>query len=131
MTRAHLALAVLEGVAFGFADGLQALRDAGGEPREITVIGGGSRNALWMRILASALGETLLVRERAELGPAFGAARLVRIAMTREPVERVCVAPPVVRRIEPDGALGERYRVQLARYGDLYTRLRTAFAPTA
>jgi xylulokinase len=130
-TRAHLALAVLEGVAFGFADGLQALRDAGGEPREITVIGGGSRTPLWTRILAAALGETLLVRERAELGPAFGAARLARIALTGEPVERVCVAPPVVRRVEPDPGLHEQYRARVVRYRDLYARLRTAFTTPA
>ncbi|MGD0674518.1 MAG: xylulokinase [Polyangiaceae bacterium] len=130
-TRAHLALAALEGVAFGFADGLRALRDAGGEPREITVIGGGSRTGLWVRILASALGEALLVRERAELGPAFGAARLGRIATTGEQVERVCVAPPVVRRVEPDERLKEAYRLRMDRYRDLYARLRTAFAPPA
>jgi len=78
--------------------------------------------------LAAALGETLLVRERAELGPAFGAARLARIALTGEPVERVAVAPPVVRRVEPDPALYEPYRERVVRYRDLYARLRTAFA---
>ena len=35
-TQAEMARAVLEGVAFAYADGVQALRDAGGEPREIT-----------------------------------------------------------------------------------------------
>ncbi len=128
-TRAELARAVLEGVAFAFADGMQALREAGGAPQEITVIGGGSRSPLWTRIIASALGETLLVRERAELGPAFGAARLARIAVTGEAVASVCVAPAVVRRIEPDRALAEKYRAPLARYRDLYIRLRGAFAP--
>jgi xylulokinase len=126
-TRADLARAVLEGVAFAFADGLRALRDAGGDAREITVIGGGSRSALWTRILASALGETLLVRERAELGPAFGAARLARLSATGEPVEAVCQAPPVARRIDPDDSLREHYRGRVERYRDLYSRLKTAF----
>jgi xylulokinase len=130
-TQGELARAVLEGVAFAFADGLDALREAGGTPREITVIGGGSRSALWTRIVASALGETLLVRERAELGPAFGAARLARLAVTGEAVGDVCQAPPVVRRIEPDRALEEHYRRELVAYRDVYARLRTAFAPTS
>jgi xylulokinase len=125
--RVALARAVMEGVAFAFADGLASLREAGGAPREITVIGGGSRSALWTRILASALGETLLVRERAELGPAFGAARLARIARTGAPVSDVCTAPPVVRRIEPDVALRSAYGETLPRFRDLYARLRTAF----
>jgi xylulokinase len=126
--RRTLARAVMEGVAFGFVDGLAALRAAGGAPRDITVIGGGSRSALWTRILASALGETLLVRERAELGPAFGAARLSRIARTGAPVSEVCTAPRVVHRIEPDAALSDVYAGAIDRYRDLYTHLRDDFA---
>lgn len=130
-TRPELVRAVLEGVAFAFADGLQALRDAGGAAREITVIGGGSRSPLWARIIASALGETLLVRERAELGPAFGAARLSRLALTGESVEDVCRAPSVVRRIDPDEVLAQLYVGAIDRFRDLYVRLRGAFACSA
>jgi xylulokinase len=130
-TRAQLARAVLEGVAFAFADGLRALRDAGGVPLDITVIGGGSRSALWTRIVASALGEPLNVRERAELGPAFGAARLGRLAVTGEPVDGVCRPLPIQRRVEPVAALREAYRKRLEMYRDLYFRLRTAFAADA
>jgi xylulokinase len=126
-SQAEMARAVLEGVAFAFADGMRALREAGGTPREITVIGGGSKSPLWARIVASALGETLLVRERAELGPAFGAARLARLAVTGEAVRDVCHAPPVVRQIDPDDALRERYAKDYPVYCDLYARLRTAF----
>jgi xylulokinase len=130
-TRADLGRAVLEGVAFAFGDGVRALREAGGDPREITVIGGGSRSPLWARILASVLGETLLVRERAEQGPAFGAARLARIAVTGEPIERVCSAPPITSRVDPDDALREHYRRRIEVYRDLYQRLRTGFATAA
>jgi xylulokinase len=126
-TRAHLARAVLEGVGYAFADGMLSLREAGGEPRAITVIGGGSRSALWTRILASTLGEPLLVRERAELGPAFGAARLARLAVTGESVESVCVAPPVRSRVEPDAGLKSQYDQRIAVFRDLYARLRTSF----
>jgi xylulokinase len=126
-TRADLARAVMEGVAFAFADGLQALREAGGAPSEITIIGGGSRSLLWTRILASTLGETMLVRERSDLGPAFGAARLARMAVTGESVEAVCPAPAVTSRVEPDESLRDQYRGRIERYRDLYQRLRTAF----
>lgn len=129
--RADMTRAVLEGVAFGFADGLHALRQAGGTPKEITVIGGGSRSPLWTRILASALGETMLVRERGELGPAFGAARLARVAVTGEPIQSVCIAPPIAIRVEPDDSLREQYRPRIALYRDLYKRLRTAFDGSA
>jgi xylulokinase len=127
-SRAELARAVLEGVAFGFADGLRALREAGGVPLEITVIGGGARSGLWTRIVATALGEPLIVRERAELGPAFGAARLGRLAVTGESVDQVCQAPPTLRRIEPVDSLRGAYQKRLEDYRDLYRRLRTAFS---
>jgi xylulokinase len=127
-TRAHLARAVLEGVAYAFADGMHSLREAGAEPRAVTVIGGGSRSELWTRILASMLGEPLLVRERAELGPAFGAARLARMAVTGESVQNVCVAPPVRSRVEPDADLTSHYAERIAVFRDLYARLRTGFA---
>jgi xylulokinase len=123
-----MARAVLEGVAFSFVDGVRVLREAGGAPREITVICGGSRSALWTRILASALGERLLVRERAELGPAFGAARLARMAVTGEPAQAVCTAPPVRSVVDPDDALRDHYGRRIDLYRDLYSRLRPAFA---
>ena len=43
-TRAELTLAVLEGVAFSFADGFKALKAAGSSVDEITLIGGGAQN---------------------------------------------------------------------------------------
>ncbi|MDP9034928.1 MAG: xylulokinase [Myxococcota bacterium] len=127
-SRADLTRAVLEGVAFGFSEGLAALREAGGVPREITVIGGGSRSALWIRILASALGETLLLRDHAEVGPAFGAARLARLAVTGEPPEVACVAPRVILQVEPDHALREHYGRRIAQYRGLYPLLRPLYA---
>jgi len=52
-TRAGLTRAVLEGVAFALADGLDAL-EARGEPiPALTAIGGGARSAAWLRILAA------------------------------------------------------------------------------
>jgi xylulokinase len=127
-TRADLARAVLEGVAFAFGDGVEVLREAGGTPKEITVIGGGSRSVLWTRIVASVLGERLLVREHAEQGPAFGAARLARLAVTGETVAHVCQAPPVSSHVDPDDSLREHYQRAIELYRDLYRRLRTAFA---
>ncbi|MBK3778607.1 xylulokinase, partial [Azospirillum brasilense] len=78
--RGALARAVLEGVAFAFADGLDALEEAGGRIDRFLVIGGGARSALWGRILASALGRPLDYPAGGEGGPAFRAARLARLA---------------------------------------------------
>ena len=44
-TRADLGRAVLEGVAFAFADGQQALYNAGTKIGEVCAIGGGARSS--------------------------------------------------------------------------------------
>ena len=125
-TRADLGRAVLAGVAFAFADGRDALVGAGADLREITVIGGGARSRLWGRILAAALRQTLVYRSGAELGPAFGAARLARVSVTGEDPVAVCAAPPIAAIIEPDPDLGDLYASRRERFRRLYRSLREA-----
>ncbi len=127
-TRADLGRAVLEGVAFAFADGQRALQDAGTEIDRVVVIGGGARSPLWGRILASVLDVPLRYAAAGEVGPAFGAARLARLAATGEDPGAVCGEPPIERQIEPEPALRERYRERLDVYRRLYRQLRDVFA---
>jgi len=126
--RAALARAVLEGVAFAFADAQDALVDAGVAIGPMSVIGGGARSALWGRILAAVLDRPLLYRAGGDVGPAHGAARLARLAATGERAEDVCLAPPIERLIYPDPALRDHYAAPLARWRALYTDLRASFA---
>lgn len=122
-TRAALTRAVLEGVAFAFADGLAALEEAGASVERLLVIGGGARSALWGRILASVLDKPLDYPVGAEIGPAFGAARLARLAVTGEDPEAVCRPPDIRRSVDPDPALAAglagRRRLFRRLYGDL------------
>jgi xylulokinase len=129
--RADLGRAVLEGVAFALADGQAALREAGARIDRVSVIGGGARNAFWGRILASVLDRSLCYAADAEVGPAFGAARLARLAVTGEEPGRVCVAPRVERMIEPAPALRERLAARIEAYRRLYAALRERFAGDA
>jgi len=127
-TRASLGRAVLEGVAFAFRDGQSALVDAGTTIDAYDVIGGGARSVLWVRILAAVLDRPLVLRAERTVGPAFGAARLARMACTGEPASTVCTAPPVDGRIEPDAELRDRYAERYAAYRALYPALRPFFA---
>ena len=126
-SRADLGRAVLEGVAFAFADGQDALLAAGTEIAHITVIGGGARSRFWGRILASALERPLHYAAGAELGPAFGATRLARLAATGEDPAVVCEAPPSADVVDPDPQLAERYRERRRTFGALYGALRPHF----
>ncbi|HLV36967.1 MAG TPA: xylulokinase, partial [Spirillospora sp.] len=75
-TRAHLARAVLEGVAFGLKDGFNLIAEAGLPSHiEVRVSGGGARSTLWKQILADVLGATLVSTNSTE-GAAYGAALL-------------------------------------------------------
>ena len=122
--RGDLGWAVLEGVAFAFADGHDALVEAGTEIDTLSVIGGGARSVLWGRILAAALRRPLTWHAGSEVGPALGAARLARLAATGERPEEVCTPPPVARVAEPEGELAERLAARLERWRALYRVLR-------
>jgi xylulokinase len=120
-----LTLAVLEGVAYSCCDGLDALRAAGSEPRELDLIGGGARSRLWRQLLADALELPLIYRTGGEVGPALGAARLAMIGVAGGDVEtairRVCVQPPKQENHSPRPARAAYHRAQLERYRQLYT----------
>ena len=126
-TAAALGRAVLEGVAYAFADARDVLFGRDEAPDEIAVIGGGSRSGLWGRILASALDQELTYRAAADVGPALGAARLARLAVTGEAPAEVATAPPATDVVAPDRRLRERYGEGLPRYRALYAALREEF----
>jgi xylulokinase len=126
-TRADLGRAVLEGVAFALADGQDALVASGTRIARVSVIGGGARSRFWGRILASALGRPLQYHRGGEYGPAFGAARLARLAVTGEAPEAVCTAPAVEATVEPDAELRDRYVERRVVFRELYGRLRQSF----
>ncbi|MCB9958513.1 MAG: xylulokinase [Rhodospirillaceae bacterium] len=125
--RAALALSVLEGVTFAFVDGMEALTDAGTVIETVSVIGGGARSAFWGRMLASVLGLHLDYHDGGEVGPAYGAARLARMAATGEAPDVVATRPKVARTIHPDPAVAERLAPRLARFRSLYPVLSPVF----
>jgi len=91
-------------------------------------VGGGARSELWVRILAAVLNAPLALRAGADVGPALGAARLARLAVSGESAEDVCTPPPLARVVAPDPLLRDQYRAPLERFRALYHRLRAAFA---
>lgn len=119
-----LTLAVLEGVAYSCCDGLDALRAAGSEPRELALIGGGARSRFWRQLLADALNLPLVYRTGGEVGPALGAARLALIGTTGGEVEavirQVCTQPPKQEEHPPRADRSAYHQAQLERYRQLY-----------
>ncbi len=124
---AAIGQAVLEGVAFAFADGLDVLIEAGATIDKISVIGGGARSMWWGGVLAAALKRPLIYRDGSEVGPAFGAARLARIAKTGERAEDVCRPPPVRVVIEPNARDIEQLAPKRQCFSKIYQDLKPRF----
>jgi len=122
-TPERLAQAVLEGVAFALADGLDALRDAGTRVDRLAVIGGGARSRYWGETLAAALDVELVYLKGGEVGPALGAARLAQLAVDGGSPADICVAPPVAHSIAPDARIAERLAPKLAAFRTAYPRI--------
>jgi len=121
-TRDDLAYAVIEGVAFAFADGLAALRESGTEPAQLQALGGGARSDAWLQLLADALALPVERAAGAEVGPALGAARLAQLALGR-PAADTLAAPLPDRRFEPRADA-------VAALAPRLDRFRRAYAPT-
>ncbi len=124
---ADVAQAVLEGVAFAFRDGMDALLASGTTIDSISVIGGGARSAYWGGILSSVMRRPLTYRDAGTVGPAYGAARLARMGVERAAVEDVCTPPPILHVAEPDHRLSDLYSRRIGKFRSLYRHLKDTF----
>ncbi|MES4791906.1 MAG: xylulose kinase [Chloroflexota bacterium] len=132
----HLALAVLEGVAFSARQLLEACEEAAGGPAtDIRLSGGGARSADWNRIKASAHGRPLNLLAVLESG-VLGAALMGAVAADLEAnleeaaLRRVALAG----QIEPELAESARLEHLYGVYRETYATLAGLFpklAPTS
>lgn len=129
--RAHLARAVLEGVAFSLGSILVSLRDvlpAGRTIDAIEAIGGGARSDLWLRLMADTWG--LAVRRRTVVDEAnsLGAAVVGGMAVgLLDDWEAARSLSRIEAVFEPDAARHARLAESSDRFLDLYARLNAWF----
>lgn len=122
---ADLGRAVLEGVSFALADGMDVLHATGLKPESVTLIGGGARSPYWRQMLADVSGQALEYRTGGDVGPALGAARLAQIAVNPGvPLAEFCPPLPLEQRHEPNATLYEEYREKRETFRRLYLQLR-------
>jgi xylulokinase len=120
---AEMTRAVLEGVAFALAEGLDLMRELGVDPRGGVVAGGGV-NRLWQQIIADILNMpvTLGATEHAS---ARGAALLGAVAagMVPSSTQGTLPLPADTRVMEPIPANVSMYADMATTYRQLYDRL--------
>ena len=97
-----LTQSVLEGVAFGLRDSLEALKQTGALPKTLYAIGGGAKSDYWLKLLATVLQIELQTPEDGDFGPALGAARLAQIASCGSDYNTVMRSPTVSSVVKPD-----------------------------
>lgn len=126
-TKAHLARAVLEGVAFSLRDSLEIFKESGAEISSIRLGGGGAKSALWRQIQANIYGNTVETIE-ADEGAAFGAAILAGVgAGAWSSVDEACEKTiRVAEKIEPNTNSVKKLNRNYEAYKLLYSALRPA-----
>lgn len=130
MTAPHIARAVAEGLTMGLAYGIKRMIELGIEPTELRLTGGGSKSAIWRKMIADIFGYPVVglkVAEGAALGAAIHAAWTYcqvkgdPIALDR--LVRDAVKIDRKTRAEPRKENQSLYRELRARHTDLTRKL--------
>ena len=127
-TREDMTQAVLEGVAFGIRDSLEAAKKLGIHVEKSMICGGGAKSPLWKKIFANVLGITLTIPET-EQGPGYGGAILAAVACgeftsVKDATDKLV---RVTDTVEPDPELTARYEEKYKVFHSLYPALKPLF----
>ncbi|HTR52526.1 MAG TPA: FGGY family carbohydrate kinase [Kofleriaceae bacterium] len=108
--RAHVARAVLEGLAFACRDVVERLAALGLPANELVALGGGAASRTWMQLRADVLGRPHHVTGRADTC-AIGAAMIAAVAvgLHRDLATAAAHAPPPVETFQPRDSLEGAY----------------------
>jgi len=131
-TKAHVARAILEGVAFGMRDSLEIVKGMGVPIAQVRASGGGARSKLWRQIQAD-VNSVPMVTINVDEGPAYGAALLAAVGSgIFGSVEDACDATiRVVDKLEPMKGNSRLYDKYYAIYRALYQDLKRHFNEVA
>lgn len=127
-TREDMTQAVLEGVAFGIRDSLEAVKELGIQVNNSTICGGGAKSPLWKKILANVLNIELITPET-EQGPGYGGAILAAVACgeyasVNDAVKKLV---HITDKIVPEPKMAERYEKRYQTFRKLYPTLKNIF----
>ena len=120
-----MSLAVLEGVAFALRHSIDIIRNMGIDIKKSNVCGGGTKNKLWLKIIANVLGIELCIPENQE-GAALGAALLAAkgVLSSAEYKELENKVYAISETVTPEMALTEKYEKKYLLWRKLYPALK-------
>lgn len=120
--RAALCRAVLEAVAFTFADAVDSFGDTVAGLPHLAAIGGGSKSPFLLQLIANATGQRIGRTVGSDAGPAMGAARLAACGMGAMSLSDLGHQPEIADWFDPTSAPDLDGRLQ--RYRALYQALK-------
>lgn len=124
-TRADMTQAVLEGVAFGLRDSLEAARKSGISVERSKICGGGAKSPLWKKIIANVMNLKLEIIASEE-GPGYGGALLAAVGCGEYPDVETAVKTvvKVTDVIEPDPELAAKYEEKYRKFQKIYPMIK-------
>jgi xylulokinase len=130
-TLGHMFRAILEGIAYEYAEWARLAAEAGGgEPAEARVLGGGARSELWNQIKADVLGIDWVPTVRQECG-VLGDALVAAAATGHIGVDDLAATAKswqeTAEPVHPDPGRYRRYRELLVAYRELTERAASIF----
>ena len=127
-TRADMAQAILEGVAFAIKDNIEIARSVGIRIERSKICGGGARSKLWQTIFSSVLDIPLDIPVTEE-GPGYGGAMLAMVGTGLFPGVRECAEAltRVKETVLPDPVLAEKYGKRYSEFKRIYPSVKGLF----
>ena len=124
-TREDMTQAVLEGVAFGLRDSLEAAGKSGISVERSKICGGGAKSPLWKKIIANVMNLKLDIIASEE-GPGYGGALLAAVGCGEYPdVETAAkTVVKVTDVIEPDPELAAKYEKKYKEFKKIYPMIK-------
>ena len=120
-----MSLAVLEGVAFALRHNIDIIRNMGINIEKSNICGGGTKNKLWLKIIANVLGIELNIpanQEGASLGAALLAAKGVLSSAEYSELENKVYA--ISQTVKPEKELTEKYQEKYLLWRKLYPAIK-------
>lgn len=130
-TRADMARAVMEGIAFGLKDSLDIIESvAGFKTREVRATGGGAKSPFLRQLQADVFGRPVATLNHDE-GPAFGAALIAGTGAGVYPSINTAVEKTVKikENIKPDKQRHATYAKLHKKFQSLYKSMEKEFVP--
>jgi xylulokinase len=113
----HVYRSLLEATAYAIRHNLEVMADAGGRPRRIVAVGGGTKASLWPQIVSDVTGQSQDI-PRETIGAGYGDALLAAVAAGLCPSDADWNGPDVT--IEPNPVHESTYSTLYGIYRSLY-----------